>query len=253
MRQIPSEFRRRERTRKEKASLSEVGSLKAENEKLKKSLENASTIIAGLGYVQELSTESARHVIGVREHEAATDPLTGLPNRRKFFAHIEYATKLLANEGKPVSIAFVDIDHFKLVNDTYGHDAGDDVLRAVVEALKRAVRPGDIGRWGGEEFLVLLPDADEETARKRAEALRKVIEALSIKITGKEIHVTVSLGLVSKAASHGLDIRKLIKQADVALYEAKGKRNGMEDDPQGRNRVVVWNENLEGAKPEKHK
>lgn len=130
-----------------------------------------------------------------------------------------------------VSFIFFDIDHFKNINDTYGHLAGDEILQAVAQAIKISVREGDTAaRWGGEEIAVTLVGATERDARNKAEDIRRQIESI---IFGKypDLRVTISAGIAT--AEQGTTIEDVLERADEALYRAKGS---------GRNRVVAYSE-----------
>ncbi len=154
---------------------------------------------------------------------ANTDILTGLPNRRM----LNDLLKNWLNRRVPFGILLVDIDHFKSINDTYGHDRGDDMLHYVGSALRRHARENDIvGRWGGEEFLVLLENLDASQAFHIAERLRTHVEALH----PDGLNISISLG--GTMSRVGDSLASLVKRADQALYEAKNS---------GRNRVC-WRE-----------
>ncbi|MDK9695139.1 MAG: diguanylate cyclase [Siculibacillus sp.] len=156
---------------------------------------------------------------------ATIDPLTALPNRRAFFDRAEEAC-LRSGSGSPLSVVMFDIDHFKRVNDTWGHDAGDLVLKAVAEVIRRHV--GSPGRLGGEEFAVLLDGWDLLDAYHEAERLRAAIESTVIDITDTVLRVTVSVGVAEHLRGQSVD--QMMKNVDVALYAAKTS---------GRNRVVA--------------
>lgn len=153
---------------------------------------------------------------------AITDPLTGLYNRRYLS---ETGPKLVAASGRykehALSVVIFDIDHFKHINDTYGHLAGDKVLKEVARALQRNVRASDICvRFGGEEFLVLLPSTDFKRAFIVAEKIRKIVANMAIPVEeGENVHLTISGGVAAYA--EGLTLESLIKRADEALYRAK--------------------------------
>jgi len=162
--------------------------------------------------------------------QATHDVLTQLWNR---VALIEILDKELARaerEESSLGIVLVDLDHFKSVNDTHGHRAGDDVLREAAEAMRSATRPYDaVGRYGGEEFLVILPGCDQVNAASHAERLRKVINQVSVAVPGGEIRCTASLGVTVGGYDVELDPTVLIEAADAALYRAKnGGRNRVE-------------------------
>lgn len=174
------------------------------------------------------------------ERLASTDPLTGLPNRRYFF---DRAESILASSGRPVealSVVMVDIDHFKNVNDRFGHAGGDAVLRETAGRLQRAVRAGDlIARFGGEEFALLLPRTDERTAVEVAERLRLSVAAGPMPAGKAEVAVTVSLG-VATARDVSVSLDELLQRADLALYAAKEG---------GRNRSVLHAGPVAGVRP----
>lgn len=163
---------------------------------------------------------------------AVTDGLTGLNNRRFLDSHLKVLFSRAAARGRPLSVCITDIDRFKSVNDTFGHDAGDEVLREFAARIRSTVRGADLScRYGGEEFVVVMPDTDAQAAAIIAERLRSVVEsyAFKLKSTGTSINITASLGIASNG--HGIDTpEQLLKQADRALYEAKNS---------GRNRVVA--------------
>ncbi|MPY66942.1 diguanylate cyclase [Deinococcus sp. SDU3-2] len=152
--------------------------------------------------------------------QSVRDPLTGLHNRR----HLGRALEVL--RGQPFSVLLLDIDHFKAVNDSYGHAGGDAVLRAVAGQLAGAVRPGEtVCRYGGEEFVVLLPGVGTDAALAWAEGWRQAIAARGVRLGGQRVPVTVSLGLAG-APEHGTDPDRVLLAADGALYAAKeGGRN----------------------------
>jgi diguanylate cyclase (GGDEF)-like protein len=165
------------------------------------------------------------------QQQAITDPLTGLYNRRFLYEVLPRELARARRKNAPVAVMMIDIDHFKRVNDTYGHEAGDLVLKEIACLIKAAVRASDVCcRYGGEEIAVVLPEAPIEGAQRRAEALRTAVEKLEIDYPGqKRISVTLSLG-VAVYPDHGGDADSLLRAADVALYEAKSA---------GRNCVVV--------------
>ena len=162
---------------------------------------------------------------------AITDPLTGLYNRRYMENHLSTLVQRAADRGKPISLLIVDIDYFKAVNDTHGHDVGDEVLKEFAERLNRNVRGIDMAcRFGGEEFIVVMPDTDVAFAYMVAERLRQEIAARPFSAAGgsMQLDITASLGITSLEGA-GDTVEQLLKRADVALYRAKRE---------GRNRVV---------------
>lgn len=152
--------------------------------------------------------------------EAARDPLTGLLNRRALQAQAARLLSEAAASGRPVSLLLLDLDHFKAINDTHGHAAGDAVLRGVADVLAREIRRGDLAcRWGGEEMLAVLKDCDLASAEERALRLRSAIAAAAPgALPG--LRVTASIG-VSAFPEHGPGLDDLTKRADKALYVAK--------------------------------
>ncbi len=160
---------------------------------------------------------------------ATRDELTGLVNRREFFTLAHHEEERAKREGHVVSVMMVDADYFKKVNDTYGHATGDDVLRDLADNCRKIFRKTDIvGRYGGEEFSVVLPGAQEEMAKIIAERLRSSIESSVVKSDKGDVNYTVSIG-ISCATGKDVRIEELLDRADRALYTAKA---------QGRNRAV---------------
>lgn len=174
--------------------------------------------------LRTLELESANRALDL---QARTDALTGLLNRRGFESQMAFALAMARRSGRPLSLITVDVDHFKKVNDTYGHDAGDEVLRRLALTLQDRLRASDvIARLGGEEFVVLLPDTDLAGAQAIAQALVHAMAQQQDPVVGT---ITVSAGVASMrgAQDQGAD---LLRRGDAALYEAKG---------QGRNRVCT--------------
>jgi two-component system, cell cycle response regulator len=164
--------------------------------------------------------------------QATHDPLTGLWNRYALLDTLKREQRRAAREGTPLAVIMADLDHFKRVNDTYGHLAGDAILREAARRMQSVVREYDhVGRYGGEEFLIVLPGASAVNAVQLAERLRAVIaqEAMSAD-GGPPIGVTASFGVFAAGRAAGADPEMLIRLADQALYRAKEK---------GRN-LVEW-------------
>jgi diguanylate cyclase (GGDEF)-like protein len=167
-------------------------------------------------------------MISVLAERATRDALTGLVNRRELFARFERELAL-ARRGRALSLVVLDIDHFKRINDSHGHPAGDEVLRQVAHCLARSVRESDVvARVGGEEFAVLAIDATGPAAAAMAESLRKAIESLEIDVEQQRVAISASFGVAAFGTESEIDA--LYRRADQALYEAKAG---------GRNRVVV--------------
>jgi len=196
---------------------------------LRKFLDEAAPVVEAKRLMQSLKDSSMR------------DPMTGLYNRR--FLE-EYLISLMAGikrRDSQLGILMCDIDFFKQVNDTLGHDVGDDILKGTCAIIKQAVRESDLLiRYGGEEFLVLLVDADEKTALRVAERIRSDMEAYKFNTPEGPLAKTLSLGL-SMYPSDDEDFWRSVKFADVALYQAKET---------GRNKVLryakeMWDESNE--------
>lgn len=178
--------------------------------------------------IREVSSRKARELDLAREAE--TDPLTGLANRRSLLAAFESAVPTAIEQGTPVCVALFDLDHFKRVNDSFGHDAGDIVIRSFSNALKSAVRGSDVvARLGGEEFVALLIGADIEQAHRVCDRVRREFGMKRFSFEGEHVlHVTVSAGLAR--INEGSSLDDVVKAADIALYRAKDE---------GRNRLAI--------------
>lgn len=165
------------------------------------------------------------------EIASITDPLTGLYNRRYMMQRISEEAARFSRYGHSFVVVMADIDHFKSVNDQYGHECGDEVLKAVAQAMAIGLRINDVlSRWGGEEFLLLLPETTVEGGLLLAERIRKQVESVEVGYMQSAISVTLTLGL--SYFDHGLTVDKVIFLADQGLY--RGKKSG-------RNKVVVAN------------
>jgi diguanylate cyclase (GGDEF)-like protein len=175
-----------------------------------------------------VALENARLYAQIR-YMAVTDELTGLYNRRGFFEFGWHEAERAARSGHPLAAVMIDIDHFKHINDQFGHAVGDHVLRRFADCCRANVREIDvIGRMGGEEFLILLPENDLAGARAVAERLRRQIVELAIQTDLGTVRITASVG-VAAAAGEARDLAALIRRADDALYIAKNS---------GRNQVA---------------
>ncbi|MGN0919445.1 MAG: diguanylate cyclase [Alphaproteobacteria bacterium] len=167
--------------------------------------------------------------------EASTDTLTGLFNRRQFEAMTNVALANCVRQKIPYSMMMLDIDHFKHVNDTFGHDMGDVVLKRVADILNQAHRDSDIiARYGGEEFIVFLSNTDVEGAKIAAERIRSSVEQAVIMAGDTQVPVTISLGITN---SQNGDIAAMTKEADIALYHSKEN---------GRNQATVYTSEMQG-------
>ena len=171
---------------------------------------------------------------GFREHleeqrqKALIDPLTSLPNRAAWSERLEHEIKQWQQHGNTLSLAMLDLDHFKRINDNYGHLAGDKVLKIIATVLRKRLRGSDfIARFGGEEFVLLMPATPPAVGAKMLETLRAAIEACPFHFKGERVTITISMGLASFKPGEHSDL--VIKRADQALYRAKnGGRNRVE-------------------------
>jgi len=164
------------------------------------------------------------------QHQAATDPLTGLANRRLLDEALQRELCQSSRQNSRVSLLLLDIDHFKVLNDTYGHQAGDLALRKVAGVVRQMIRKSDVcARFGGEEFAVILPFTDEAGARLVAERMRSGVDDLVMDWEGTRLRVAVSVGGVTVAGSDTAQTAvTVVRAADEALYRAK---------EEGRNRI----------------
>lgn len=177
----------------------------------------AITMLVMILLMEAASADTERRLHGL----AHTDALTELHNRRYFMDQLAREFRCAAREHAPLSVAVIDIDHFKAVNDTLGHEAGDDALRHVASTLQRNVRPSDwVARLGGEEFGWLLPHTSVQEACQAAERVRAVLAQSPWVYRGDAHRLTVSIGVA--AAAPGADCATVLAHADQALYEAKG-------------------------------
>jgi diguanylate cyclase (GGDEF)-like protein len=179
--------------------------------------------------LQEQLLESQRQL----REQATRDALTGVWNRAMILELLTREMTRSKRERRPLGVIMADVDHFKRVNDTHGHLAGDGVLRQVAQRLSAVVRPYDtVGRYGGEEFLIVLPGCDAGTTAALAERLRGSVAAEAVESEKVRVPVTISLGVAAWDGDEG-HLAGLLRVADRALYEAKNA---------GRNRVFVGGE-----------
>lgn len=164
------------------------------------------------------------------KRQALTDSLTGLPNRACLEVELERCLDEYKRYGWNIGLLFLDVDHFKAVNDTYGHDRGDDVLRLVATTLAHNCRASDIvGRWGGEEFVGLVRNATPSNLLQIAERNRMLVEQSFIRVDGRPLNVTISLG--AAIARPGEAAESLVRRADQLMFESKNKgRNCVSSD-----------------------
>ncbi|MBY0527313.1 MAG: GGDEF domain-containing protein [Gemmataceae bacterium] len=160
-----------------------------------------------------------------------TDALTAIHNKRHLLDFLERELTRTARHHRPLALLLFDIDHFKAINDTHGHLAGDAVLRALATRLRGETRRDELfARYGGEEFAVVLPETDLEGAVRLAERLRKLVAVHPFEHNGKSLPITISLGATATGAGETFSVEQFLAQADEKLYQAK---------QQGRNRVVA--------------
>jgi diguanylate cyclase (GGDEF)-like protein len=202
----------------------------------------AAAIVFGIFFILPLIRTQVREEVKLRamtetlsarsvtlEHAALTDALTGTQNRRYFDDALREYLAEFGRIGKPVGLMILDLDHFKAVNDTHGHDVGDEVLRSVADCLQNFTRYHDVvARLGGEEFAIVVPNMDEFQLQKFAERIRQAIAALVIRAGSATMRVTTSVGLAVWDGREDPDA--FYRRADRMLYQAK---------KQGRNRVCA--------------
>ena len=199
-----------------------------------------STILISVIAQQHRLEQEKKDYLAIQEHQvllqqaetlAATDPLTGLSNRRQFFTRGVYELQHARILNKPLSVLAIDMDYFKQINDTHGHQVGDEILRAAAHIFQSCLRQDDIlARVGGDEFMVLLPSTDLHEAASVAERIRLAIQSQSIQTTRLSLQVTVSVG-AAPLTEDIVDLDALLLRTDEALYVAKRA---------GRARVHVW-------------
>lgn len=192
-------------------------------------------VAARLKSLSERVAHMEQEALGFREHleeqrqKALIDPLTGLPNRAAWSERLEHEIQQWQQHGNTLSLAMLDLDHFKRINDSYGHLAGDKVLKIIATVLRKRLRGSDfIARFGGEEFVLLLPATPPAVGAKLLETLRAAIEACPFHFKGERVTITISMGLASFKVGEHSDL--VLKRADQALYRAKNA---------GRNRVEL--------------
>ncbi|WP_282395630.1 GGDEF domain-containing protein [Pseudomonas sp. PS01298] len=168
----------------------------------------------------EQEAQGYREHLEVQRQKALIDPLTGLPNRAAWSERLDLEVNLWHQRGNSLSLAMLDLDHFKRINDGYGHLAGDKVLKIIANVLRKRLRPNDfIARFGGEEFVLLMPDSSLAEAVAAGDALRAAIEACPFHFKGEPVTITVSMGVAQFQAGERSDLA--LKRADAALYRAK--------------------------------
>lgn len=188
----------------------------------------AAAVLIALGVADRLRDQ--RLALSEAERRAQTDPLTGVLNRRSLVERLEAACLRARARHLPIALLFIDLDHFKEINDTRGHQAGDECLRAIIDPIHAELRQSDvIGRYGGEEFVVILSSADISAAGPIAERIRNRVSEVRVEGFGEPIRLTCSIGVAS-SDTLGVWGEHLIARADAAVYDAKRS---------GRNRVQI--------------
>lgn len=182
-------------------------------------------------FLQQLSVKASLCLSAVVSREkiaylATRDPLTKLRNRRELEDNIEREISRVLRHGQPLGLVFVDCDDFKLVNDNYGHDMGDEYLKHVAFLLQKLLRKTDlVFRFAGDEFVALLPNQDKAGAQQIADRIRTFLKERPLLLDDVSVPVSVSVGASSTSALSELSSRSLLKQADIALYEKKQLKN----------------------------
>jgi diguanylate cyclase (GGDEF)-like protein/PAS domain S-box-containing protein len=186
---------------------------------------------AGLVFSDNTSGIAAQQAIKRLEKQAMIDPLTGLANRRYIHKILDNKIDEMSRYGLKFCLLFIDIDYFKAVNDTYGQDAGDKVLKGVASSMANVIRPSDIlGRWGGEEFIIIILNVEEELLFSVTEKVRIAVEKARTEYNGRQIEVTISIGAALPDPQQKNIKGDLLKRVDELMYTSKIK---------GRNRVSV--------------
>lgn len=199
-----------------------------------------------LKMLELFSAHAAAALRNARLHQqisqmAVTDSLTGIYNRRYFFEIAEKEFRESTRYKRPLSVVIFDLDHFKKINDTFGHARGDEILRAVVQRCAGSVRrPDTIGRYGGEEFVILLPETDGEQGFRLIERLRQELASTPVETDTTPALVTASFGIAA-LTSDITDLLTLLNRADLALYHAKQT---------GRNRCALWSDDMQETRNE---
>jgi diguanylate cyclase (GGDEF)-like protein len=195
-------------------------------------LARANEVLASIGFEAALTAVQLEHENQAIASDASTDGLTGLANRRHFDAVLAEHVAIAHRYRTPLTVMFIDLDHFKQVNDTHGHQAGDLVLKRIADVIRRTMRDADIAaRYGGEEFAVVMPDTGNEDGTAAAERMLTALQCEYVRLeSGASLKVTASIGVATLESSLLEPAKSLVARADEAMYSAKAN---------GRNRVVV--------------
>jgi diguanylate cyclase (GGDEF)-like protein len=186
---------------------------------------------------QQVLSDYAQHVslvlsvvrAGHAVQQAFTDSLTGLGNRALLLDRLEHELVQADRGGEPVTVLFIDLDRFKLVNDSLGHLAGDQLLKHVAERLRDCIRDGDVcARLGGDEFAIVLPGANAESAERLALELEELIAAATLAVDDETIAAAASVGVAATGGGAGIDVAQLLTRADADMYRRKALRDSLE-------------------------
>lgn len=184
-----------------------------------------------VAYVTSQVAGAIRNALEHIRFVSETDELTRLYNLRAFMGIAERVHRQARRYGRPYSLVMIDSDNLKTVNDTHGHQCGNDLLKMTTASIRRELRETDVAaRYGGDEFILLLPETSADGARELAERIRRAIEAKHLSVRGLPVHTTVSIGIAAFPL-HGEDLQSILNKADQAMYLAKKT---------GRNRVVLF-------------
>jgi diguanylate cyclase (GGDEF)-like protein len=209
--------------------------LKEKYEELKGELERVEAELQKTKRALEIKEIEVKAVLAQAHEIANTDVLTFLPNRRKIIVDLQEEVIRSNRYSMPLSISLLDLDHFKKINDTYGHTTGDEALRSVAARLREQIRhPDTIGRYGGEEFLIVLPNSEIKAAGEQAERLCQTIRALQVETKEDSFKVTISIGVAQYHIGQE-DWEGFLHRADEAMYKAKSE---------GRDRWMVAEEQI---------
>ena len=186
--------------------------------------------LALVAYVTTMMSSDMRNALTRIKTLSETDELTGIYNRRAFMSISEHTVRLSQRYGRNFSVIMLDSDSLKIINDGYGHEAGDQLLKAMVAHVQLELRKPDLlARYGGDEFVLLLPDTNAEGARLTAERIRERIATTPLQLGGKQISITASMGIATYP-DHGKEYERVFEAADNALYSSKTS---------GKNRVTI--------------
>jgi len=191
-----------------------------------------------VAYVTSLLAADLGFARSVAEQQAETDALTGLANMRAFHQAMAREERRSRRSERPFSVIMIDIDNLKIINDHHGHDIGNQAIRAVADAITNGVRASDVvARYGGDEFIVMLPNAPESAARAAGDRIMRHVSGTVIDAHGKQVSVSVSMGLATFPVM-AAEAESLLRHADKALYASKRA---------GRNRLSIYSEALKSA------